>query len=336
MTASPGPAPQDPADRFLAALARGDRSRALGVVTALRAEGMSPLEVLTTVVAPAQVRVGEHWARDEWTVAQEHVATAVSESVVAAVSAEVAGRDAADPGDPVVVACVEHEWHALPALLVAEHLRDAGVPVHYLGAHASSAHLVRHVHQVAPRAVALSASLVSSLPRVRQEIEAVRETGTPVVVGGAAFDAEGHRARTLGATAFARSGRELVGLLDALPGAVPAAEPLTDDGARECAILHADREVVAEDLARTLDERLPDPDGAWSPVLHEQLVHLVGALAGALLTGDRRVVDDAFAWLGEVMAHRGAPEALVPVLRAALVRRVAELPVAARVLGERP
>src|SRR5512139_1002327 len=194
--------------------------------------------VMNDVVGPAQTRVGELWASDAWSVAQEHAETAVSESVMHVLGAQLPPPQ--DSGAPVVVTCVEQEWHALPALMVAEHLRSAHVPVSYLGANASVEALVRHVHEVAPRAVALSCSLSASLPRVRRQIEAVRATGTPVVVGGAAFDSEGRRAEVLGATSFAATGALAAEVLRDLPTAVSPAPALEHDGAEEGLAVHAD------------------------------------------------------------------------------------------------
>ena len=205
---------------YLDALGSGDRSRALGVVRGLRGDGVDVLSIVTRLLAPAQRRVGELWVRDAWSVAQEHAATAISESALHVLAAE-REQDLRRGGTPdaplVVVSCVEQEWHALPALIVAEHLRDAGYAVSYLGANASAQHLVRHIHELGPRAVLLSCSISAFLPLARRQVEAVRETGTPVVVGGSAFDAAGRRARAIGATAFAGSGPEAAELIAALP-----------------------------------------------------------------------------------------------------------------------
>src|SRR5690606_664702 len=181
-----------------------------------------------------------------------------------------------DTTAPVVVSCVEQEWHALPALLVAEHLRSYGLPVSYLGANASADHLVRHVHEVAPRAVALSCSLSASLPRVRRQVEAVRATGTPVVVGGAAFDAAGHRARTSGATAFAAAGAGGVTVVRGLRPAVRPAEPLLDEGADAGLAIHAAREQLTARLRERVAaarpaEDLRDVQSGWQPALFDHL-----------------------------------------------------------------
>lgn len=325
-----------PVEEYLAAVALGDRAGALEVVRRLQHTGASPLQVMTDVIAPAQRRVGELWATDAWSVAQEHAATAVSEAVLGLLGAQTpAPREAIAP---VVVSCVEQEWHALPALLVAEHLRCYGMPVSYLGANASAEHLVRHVHEVAPRAVALSCSLSASLPRVRRQVEAVRATGTPVVVGGAAFDAAGHRARTLGATAFASDGAGAVSAVRDLPSAVAPCEPLAHAGAEEGLAIHADREQLTAALRERVAEARPADDlrdvlTGWQPALFDHLPHLVGSLAGALVADDGTAFGDSVAWLTEVMAHRDGPDDVVTVVVTELGGLVHEHPTAARLVS---
>jgi methanogenic corrinoid protein MtbC1 len=330
----------DEVDTFLASLARGDRAAALGQVRALRGQGHDVLTLVHRLLGPAQLRVGELWVSDAWSVAQEHAATAISETVLAALAAERDAHARAPTDAPrVIVCCVEQEWHALPALMVAEHLRSAGFAVSYLGANSPSQALVRQVHDLGPRAVLLSCSLSSFLPLARRQIEAVRETGTPVVVGGSAFDADGRRARTLGATAFAAAAAGVGDLVRGLPSAVPPAPPLTHAGAEEAYAVFGDRERLADDMDRRLVATLGiHPEGrprdrtGWLRVLDDQLPHLVGSLAGALVADDPSIVADALDWGGVVLRHRGAPEAIAPQLRVAMRDAVHGLPSATRLL----
>ena len=324
------------AEEYLAAISRGDRTGALAVVRRHVEAGATPLEVMDQVIAPAQKKVGRLWAADTWSVAQEHAATAVSEAVLSVLGAQVPTPD--DSAAPVVVSCVEQEWHALPALIVAEHLRTAGLPVSYLGANASAEHLVRHVHEVGPRAVALSCSIAASLPRVRTHVEAVRATGTPVVVGGAAFDRAGRRAAVLGATAFAPTGARAVEVIGSLATAVPPAEPLTHDGADEGVELYAEREEVGRRLRGRLTRHLAAPEPGlpptgWRATLGDNLPHLVGALSAALVADDRAVLTDAVFWLDEVMTHRHAAPGVTVEAVAELADLMREHPVAARMLS---
>lgn len=322
---------RDALEAYLDAVSVGDRARAMALVHRLQEAGATALDVMNDVVGPAQTRVGELWASDAWSVAQEHAATAVSESVMHVLGTQIPPPQ--DSSAPVVVTCVEQEWHALPALMVAEHLRSAHVPVSYLGANASAEALVRHVHQVAPRAVALSCSLSASLPRVRRQVEAVRATGTPVVVGGAAFDAEGRRAAVLGATGFAPSGTLAAQVVGELPPAVSPAPPLEHEGAEEGLALYADREEVTARLRKRIDSTYP-PDGSrWQQALADHLPHLVGALAGALVSGDPAVLDEAVVWLDGVMRHRTCPDSVTSQVIADLGAVMSEHPVATRLLS---
>ena len=51
---------------------------------------------------------------------------------------------------PLLVTCVEREWHALPALVVTHTLRSWGRPVHYLGANVSPETVVGRIIDVGP------------------------------------------------------------------------------------------------------------------------------------------------------------------------------------------
>ncbi|MGZ4428044.1 MAG: cobalamin B12-binding domain-containing protein [Nocardioidaceae bacterium] len=329
-------------DSYLGALGSGNRAAALEVVGRLRAEGHPSLDIMARVLAPAQLRVGQLWVRDEFSVAQEHVATAITELVLGTLAAEQEARADRErrPGPLVVVSCVEQEWHALPALMVAEYLRTDGFSVSYLGANSSAQHLVRHIHELGPVAVLLSCSLSAFLPVVRRQVEAVRETGTPVVVGGSGFDPDGRRARTLGATAFATAGAEAAGIVRGLPRAVPPAGPLGHPGAAEAYLIFGDREALADEVERMLLPRLrtevqPDPSGEepWLDVLDDQMPHLVGSVAGALVADDPWVVGDALTWVGTVLENRSAPSGVGAALRGALQDALRDMPVASAMLS---
>lgn len=61
---------------YEAALAAHDGDAAAAAVIALLDAGTAPTQVITDVIAVAQRAVGGRWQRGEWTVAEEHAATA--------------------------------------------------------------------------------------------------------------------------------------------------------------------------------------------------------------------------------------------------------------------
>ena len=113
------------ADDYFDVLVRCDPVAATDLVLELVEAGATLDEVVQDVLAPAQARVGELWERGEWSVAQEHAATAVTEAAVSALWVMTARRRLGD-GPRVAVACAEGEWHALPPRMAAAVAAEAG------------------------------------------------------------------------------------------------------------------------------------------------------------------------------------------------------------------
>ena len=67
---------------YWAAVESADERAALALATSARDRGVPLEDVLQQLVVAAQLRVGELWADNIWTVAREHAATAVGEVVV--------------------------------------------------------------------------------------------------------------------------------------------------------------------------------------------------------------------------------------------------------------
>ena len=324
-------------DRYWSAVVASDEHGALAAARAARDRGVSLDDVLIGLVVGTQLRVGALWADNEWPVAREHAATSVSEAVVQRLN-----DDLPDPatGPLHLVACVEREWHALPALVVATGLKAAGLRTLYLGASASRDELVGRILDTGPRLVLLSASLTSSLPRARRHVEAVRGTGTPVLVGGAAFDRDGVRARRLGATAYATDLAAAIAQLDTLPRHVAEAPPLRHRGAVEAREIGAQTDEIARDVMTATDHALGLSGGGgaavspddWRVVFATFVPHLVDALVGALLVEDAGVMAETRTWLGDVLVRRRADPRALGALDQALTRRLLEYPEALRLL----
>ena len=67
---------------FLMSLEARSPRDATRFALSLMESGMTPQEVIREVLAPAQRLVGERWERAEWTVADEHRATAVTDAAL--------------------------------------------------------------------------------------------------------------------------------------------------------------------------------------------------------------------------------------------------------------
>ncbi|WP_233558692.1 cobalamin B12-binding domain-containing protein [Micromonospora radicis] len=292
---------------YLRCLAEADESAAVEVARGLLDAGVPADRVLLDLVAPAQAEVGERWARNEWNVAQEHAATHVSEQVVAAVSAYAGVRP---ERGRVVVACMDGEWHALPARLVAEVLRLRGWQVTFLGASVPAAHLVSYLHRHDAYAVALACALPMRLPQAHRMIEACRRSDVPIVVGGRGFGVDGRWARRLGVAwaPDAPAAAELLADERALRASPPAGlAQLADD---EYAGLISRRAELIDSALAELAHRMPatrvyTPSQLDSTV--SDLGYILDFLAAALYVDDGSLFTEFVEWLEAILDSRGVP-----------------------------
>ncbi len=315
--------PPTPQDLLWEAVSAGDEHAATLVVFDALEHGLPAQEVLLELIAPVQRRVGEEWAANRLTVAQEHAASAINDRAIAALS----HRTAAAPGTPVkgrvVVACVDGEWHGLPARLLAEVLKLRGWAVDYLGAQVTTDHLIQHVHHVGPDLVALSSSIPARLPVAHAAITAVQATGTPVLVGGAAFGPHGRYAALLGADAWAPDAGAAADRLDQGPlrRPAPAHQPIDDLphlGDQEYTMVTRTRTRLVRTVMAELEDRFPAMR-AYTPAQRghtaEDIGHVVDFLATALYTDDTDLFTTFLAWTAGILTARNVPaRSLVPAL----------------------
>ncbi|MGV0851865.1 cobalamin B12-binding domain-containing protein [Mycolicibacterium phlei] len=337
------PAPDTTAvrEQLWNAVLDADENAAVDTVFAAVDAGMAPEDALLDVIAPVQQRIGSEWAANRITVAQEHAATAINDRVIAALSRHpAAGR--ADSAGRVTVACVDGEWHALPARLLAETLRLRGWRVDFLGAQVPTPHLIAHLHQHAPDAVALSCSIATRLPTAHAAITACQSAGVSVLVGGAAFGPDGRYARLLGADAWAADARTAESRLrEGLPRLRLAARhhPIDDLphlADQEYSMVSTSKGTLVAGTMAELENRFPAMAAYSDEQRHhtrEDIAHIVDFLATALYVDDDDLFTSFITWTAGVLSARGVPAAsLYPALDL-LATQLSDYPRAQRLLA---
>jgi methanogenic corrinoid protein MtbC1 len=201
-------------DDYLAALLAADLRGARRVIAAALDADVPARELYLKVLQPALYEVGLRWSRAEISVAQEHLATAATQSNLTWMSERLHDGERPARGR-VLIACAEDELHVLGVRMVADFLEAEGWEAAFVGAMTPPEGLV----ELAPSAdaVAISAALPERIPLVARAIRALREApDTPfIVVGGQAFAGSEERALRTGADAWASDAQEAVRVLDA-------------------------------------------------------------------------------------------------------------------------
>nr|WP_107481970.1 cobalamin B12-binding domain-containing protein [Streptomyces sp. JHA26] len=321
---------------------RDERAAGRVVLGALD-DGLSTEEALLDVIVPVQVRVGAEWAAGRLGVAQEHAATAIHDRIIAAMAHRDADPTTSAPGTAaaVTVACVDGEWHALPARILAEVLRGRGYEVDFLGAQVPTPHLVAHMHHTAPDVLALSSSLPTRLPAAHAAVTAVQAVGVPVLVGGAAFGADGRHARRLGADAWApdaRAAAEILasGLTRRVPGAGdPPADGLPHLSDQEYTFVVGSKARLVRNTLSGLEESLPvmrTYTQAQRERTAEDVAHVVDFLAAALYVDDAPLFTDFLRWTADILQARGVPAGALLPATTGLAAQLEDFPRALRLL----
>ncbi|WP_328471529.1 cobalamin B12-binding domain-containing protein [Streptomyces sp. NBC_00448] len=314
---------------------------ATDVVLRALADGVHPETLLLDVIAPVQGKVGEEWAANRLSVAQEHAATAINERVVTALTLHTAPDAAPDHGR-ITVSCVDGEWHALPARLLAEVLTLRGWQVDYLGAQVPTPHLVGHLHRTDADAVALSSSIAVRLPTAHAAITACQAIGVPVLVGGAAFGPGGRYAQLLGADAWAPDARAAADRLarGPLPRPQPDHQPADDLphlADQEYTMVTRNGASLVRTVLASLEEPFPAVRGysaAQRERTAEDLAHIVEFLATALYLGDAALFTGFVTWTAGILTARGVPAHSLPPALGILARELKDFPRAAGILEE--
>lgn len=174
---------------FLQSLRAGQRHASLGVVREALRDGHTIPDLYAEVVQEALYEIGRLWETGAITVAEEHLATAIAQSVVTQLYAQLP-RPASVRGR-MVVAGVQGELHQVGAQMVADVLESDGWDVRFLGTHMPHPGILDALAAHDAAALGLSATMlfnVAPLVRlVRQARERFPSRSLRVVVGGGAF-----------------------------------------------------------------------------------------------------------------------------------------------------
>jgi methanogenic corrinoid protein MtbC1 len=211
---------------YLEALLARDVGAARRAIEAALEAGVPVPEIYLGVLQPALYEVGRCWAVGDFSVAEEHSATAVTQSVLGMLGPRM--RTAPKDGRLAVVTGSPEERHALGVQMVADFLENDGWEVLNLGASTPARDLARMADMERPDVVALSTATPAGLPGAAEAVQALLalEPRPLVVLGGQLWQGRARAdAGMLGADLVVDDARELIALLrERFPPVPPDAE----------------------------------------------------------------------------------------------------------------
>jgi methanogenic corrinoid protein MtbC1 len=305
---------------YLVAALEGRSETAATVLDMVLLKGIPTADVVSEVLAPVQAEIGSLWQDGTISIAEEHVASAITSACLHLPRLTEAPRP--DRGRVLMVSA-EGEWHTLPAQMVALTWRVLGWDTRLISPSVPAADLGEEASRESGVVAGVSCSSAAHLTGAWRTVSALRAAGMQVIVGGRLFDGSSELAERIGADAYAADPVEgSVWLQDAQrSGKVPREPRLREDWEH--------LEMVWQALPRVVEDSLrlaPHLAELALPAeqTREQLWLMARTCVGATLVDDPGLLSDHMRWCRQVLAGQGADEGFADVLVATIDRVLPE------------
>ena len=187
---------------FLAAILNGQRQAALNIIEEALRDGHSHVNLYVDVFSESLHRVGELWELNKISIAQEHIATSITQYAIATIYPRLV--PAAVHRGNMVVTGVSGELHQIGANLVADVMEANGWTVRFLGTNLPHSAVIATIEEISADVLCISTTILANLPSVVELVRAVRsrlsEHAPRIVLGGAAHRLDTQFAREVGTT----------------------------------------------------------------------------------------------------------------------------------------
>jgi 5-methyltetrahydrofolate--homocysteine methyltransferase len=202
--------------RLYQAILDGDQKTSIAVTRDALAEGVAPLELITTYMIPAMDEVGRRFECQDYFVPELLLSGRAMKGALELLRPLLAASGV-QPAGRVVIGTVKGDLHDIGKNLVASMLEGGGFEVVDLGADVSPEKFIEAVRERNANIVCLSALLTVTMPSMKTTIQALDQAGlrdkVRIMVGGApvtsqyaqSIGADGYSETAAGAVALARN-----------------------------------------------------------------------------------------------------------------------------------
>lgn len=144
-------------EQYRLSVLEGQHRTAFSLMKEVMDHGSSLTQASVQLVQPALYQIGKLWQQNRISVSQEHLATAITQNVLA--SAYMQASFAPAVGKTAMFACVEANHHSVGLRMVSDGFETAGWDALFLGANVPMTDLLHEVDRLRPDLLALSVSL---------------------------------------------------------------------------------------------------------------------------------------------------------------------------------
>jgi methanogenic corrinoid protein MtbC1 len=201
--------------QFLQSILAGKRMQAVAVINVGLVHEIPILDLYVYIIQESLYQVGKLWEENKISVAAEHLATAVTQFVLAQTYGHL--KFPKQNKGNLILTGVQNELHQVGSNMVADVLESHGWNVHFLGSNLPSSSILDAIHNHHANVVGISTTMVFNIPQTKDLIRQIRQATTQnppkIIVGGAAYRFDSYLWKKMGADYYASDVKETVLLL---------------------------------------------------------------------------------------------------------------------------
>ncbi len=174
-------------DQYLSFLLSGNRNNCTNIVQELLARDVELKALYTRLFQRALYKIGELWEMNKISVAVEHMATSITESLITMIYPQIFSAEHIDKR--AIISCVANEYHQVGARMVADIFELNRWDGYFLGSNTPLNDLMKMIDEKKPDIVGLSLAIYFNMPSLLSILEKLK-TNYPqldIFVGGQAF-----------------------------------------------------------------------------------------------------------------------------------------------------
>ena len=157
------------------ALLEGDSDNAFEQIHSLYQKGMPIATIYQDYITEAMRLIGLMWEEDEITVADEHLATATCDYILARFHSVIPKPKLTAHSKKAMFFCVEKEQHSLGMKMAAYLFEQSGWNVRLMGANLPLSYAKESAERFAPQVIGVSLTIIHHLEQLKQYVIELEE-----------------------------------------------------------------------------------------------------------------------------------------------------------------
>lgn len=175
---------------YLNALLDGDKKQCSQIVQKLINNNVGMKEIFMELFQRSMYRIGLLWEKERCTIADEHIATRITEGLIELVSNSFMNEKRI--GKLALITCIDKEFHDLGARMVAGYFEANGWNTIFAGSNTPEQDIIHIIKEKQPDIVGISIGFYININRLIKLVQVIKENfpEQEILVGGQALSEE--------------------------------------------------------------------------------------------------------------------------------------------------